>query len=178
MKPILIGYFPKAYGAKPDWLNRPDILEICSVSECVSAGPKDWINKWKHNEMWVYDDERVFDEIIPEGRRSEYMTYAYRMYPCLIHHGEQSSFAFPEIHPTSLGDTFVSLGYDIVSRSCGTSFECSPLSCNHVSESIHTNQYCLLDSAEEAFKHALTFDGQGCEPGPYAIIEVLRKMGK
>ena len=52
-------------------------------------------------------------------------------------------------------------------------FGCSPLSCNHMAESIPVNGFCLLGDLETALATARTFGIQGPEPGPYVIIEVL-----
>ncbi len=82
-----------------------------------------------------------------------------------------------------LDGSFINLGYDLVSRechtlvspTCGGQFGHSPLSCNHLAESVPTNRYCLLDTAEEAFALAPTLESSGCEPGPYHIVEVWRQ---
>jgi hypothetical protein len=64
------------------------------------------------------------------------------------------------------------LGYDVATYSLGNSPECSPLSCNHLAESIPVNEYCLLPSLEDARKG---IDGGAfnmSEPGPFRIIAV------
>jgi len=65
-------------------------------------------------------------------------------------------------------------GYDVVSFSSGTFPECSPLSCNRMSETIPVNNHCLLSSFEEGKKHLENglFDGIHCEAGPYRIFAV------
>ena len=63
-------------------------------------------------------------------------------------------------------------GYDVVSFYARTSPECSPLSCNHMAETIPVNRHCLLASFDEA-KSLLeggAFDR--CEHGPYRIFAV------
>jgi hypothetical protein len=57
MEPTHIGYFPKHVLTRPDWLKAAGVLEVCSVSECVSPGPDDWISHWAHNDLWLYNDE-------------------------------------------------------------------------------------------------------------------------
>ena len=71
------------------------------------------------------------------------------------------------------------LGYDVVSRSCGSSFECSPLSCNGAAERVEVNEYCLVDDPAEPFRLAALFSRleEGYEPGPYFVVEVWRREG-
>jgi hypothetical protein len=67
----------------------------------------------------------------------------------------------------------------VVSRSCGSSFECSPLSCNGAAERVEVNEYCLVDDPAEAFRLAALFSRleEGYEPGPYFVVEVWRREG-
>jgi hypothetical protein len=78
---IDVGYFPKLVSARPDWLPAPQTREICSVSNCVSAGPDDWVYHWRHN--WLGWFNRIGDawELIPAEPRGQYRVFAYRMYP-------------------------------------------------------------------------------------------------
>lgn len=66
------------------------------------------------------------------------------------------------------------IGYDVVSRSGGHLFECSPLSCNGGWQQFAVNEFCLFASLPEALRGAVTFSGPGWEPGPYFVVEVLR----
>jgi hypothetical protein len=50
---VLIGYFPKKVFQRPDWLKAAGVTAIRSVCECVSSGPPDWMQRWKHNDMWT-----------------------------------------------------------------------------------------------------------------------------
>jgi hypothetical protein len=68
------------------------------------------------------------------------------------------------------------LGYDVVSRSLGSNFECSPLSCNSAAEEIEVNGYCLIDRLEAAVEAARTFSSGNWEPGPYYVLEVLSDL--
>ena len=53
--PVFIGYFPKKTVLRDDWLADKSVVDICSVSECMSSGPEEWLDLWRHNECWVYD---------------------------------------------------------------------------------------------------------------------------
>jgi len=63
------------------------------------------------------------------------------------------------------------------SHSCGSTFECSPLSCNHAAERTEVNEHCLLDDLGEAYRLAALFSRpeEGYEPGPYFVVEVWRR---
>jgi len=175
MNTILIGYFPKKTARHPHWLKVAMVEEICSVSSCISTAPEKWIDHWKHNEMWVFDSPAWAWSVVPEAERENFEMYAYRIAPVEIAEGKEGVFALPAISPEPLTSDFQSLGFDIVCRSCASSFECSPLSCNHMAEEIPANRFCLLDDFTTALGVARGFDEAGCEPGPYCIVEVLRQ---
>lgn len=175
MIPILIGYFPKRTMKCPDWLKAAGVEEVCSVSTCISNAPVGWIDQWRHNEMWVFDTPELAWSIVPETARREFDLYAYEMFPVVFTDGQQQTFQIPEIHVQPLPSSFERLGYDVVSRSCGTSFECSPLSCNNMAEHVAVTRQCLVADEETAFRLAREFEAGGCEPGPYYVIEVWRE---
>jgi hypothetical protein len=173
--PTLIGYFPKRTMKRPDWLKAAGVEEVCSVSTCVSGAPDGWIDQWRHNEMWVYDTSELAWSVVPEAARREFDLYAYEMFPVVFDDGDQQRFQIPVLHVQPLPDSFERLGYDVVSRTCGTSFECSPLSCNHMAEHIPVTRQCLVSDADTAFQLAGEFEAGGCEPGPYYVVLVWRE---
>jgi hypothetical protein len=175
MTPILIGYFPKRTKRKPEWLEAAGVVEICSVSCCISEEPEEWIDKWLHNDMWVYDSPELAWSVVPEAARPEYDLFAYKLFPVVFENQERKPFALPEIHPQPLSDSFRKLGYDAVSRFAGAAFECSPLSCNSMADEVPVNRYCLFDEPEIALQKAADFEASGCEPGPYFVVEVWRR---
>lgn len=71
--------------------------------------------------------------------------------------------------------SFEALGCDVVSRSTGSFFECSPLSCNRLATDRPVNTYCLLDRLEDALGLARRCEPAGCEPGPYHVLRVWRE---
>lgn len=177
MEPTLIGYFPKRVVAAPDWLQAEGVKEVCSVSECVSPGPEGWIDGWAHNEMWAFDDEQAAWGVVPGGRSNpDYRMFAYRLFPVEFDGGEQRPFAIPSLGVRPLADHYRRLGDDVVSRTCGSTFECAPLSCNYAARQVKVNEHCLLDDAAEAFRLAVPFSREeGAEPGPYHVVEVWRE---
>ena len=172
---MLIGYFPKRTMKRPDWLKAAGVDEVCSVSDCLSEGPEDWIDQWRHNEMWVYDTVELARSVIPEAVRQEFDLYAYQMFPVIFKDGQQQPFEIPPLQVQPLPESFERVGYDAVSRTYGTNFECSPLSCNHMAEHIAVNRYCLVDDVDTALRLAAEFEAGGCEPGPYHVVEVWRQ---
>ena len=82
---IPIGYFPKRIVPRPEWLKAPGVLDICSVSECISPGPENWINHWRHNDMWMYDTEEIARSIVGERHENTVVDmFAYRIMPRLF----------------------------------------------------------------------------------------------
>ena len=177
MTPIPMGYFPKRTSKKPDWLQTPRVVEICSVSDCVSKPPTGWINRWLHNALWVFDSPTIAWDVVPVDQWSEFDLYAYRLFPVEYESGEQNAFEIPRLIVVPISDSFEFLGFDAVSRSLGTHFECSPLSCNGAASDHEVNKYCLVNDSDSAFRLAREFSegGSGTEPGPYYVAEVFRE---
>src|SRR4051794_22189827 len=177
MEPTLIGYFPKNIATCPEWLEAAGVREVCSVSGCVSPGPEGWINHWAHNEMWAYDDEQSAWGVVPGGQSNPaYRMFAYRMFPVEFDKGRQRPSDIPPLAVRPLPAGYRRLGYDVVSRSCGSTFECSPLSCNYAARQVKVNGHRLLDDAAEAFRLAVPLSREeGAEPGPYFVVEVWRR---
>jgi hypothetical protein len=173
--PSLIGYFPKRVTPKPDWIHAPAVLEICSVSGCIAAPPEGWIGKWTHNDLWVYDTLPTAGAVLQAKERDEFVIYAYRLLPVVFREGSDEPFEASGVHPEPIPDTFESLGFDVVSRSVGTNFECSPLSCCNMAQELVANRFCLLPDLETAIDVALRFSVEQPEPGPYFVLEVLRE---
>jgi hypothetical protein len=176
MKLTLIGYFPKIVASKPDWLNdAPVVEEICSVSGCISEPPPNWIETWKHNEMFVYDTPELAWSVVPEEDRHRYTLFAYRVLPRLFDKVNEIEWKLPDLEVGALPEGFASIGFDAVSRTCGSNFECSPLSCNHMASHHPANRYCLIDDLDTAIAVARDFAVGNCEPGPYCVVEVLKQ---
>lgn len=170
----LIGYFPKKIVRLPDWLPQ-HVVAIRSASQCLSKGPDNWIEYWMHNEFGLYSTMAAAIAIIPEPDRSQFELHAYRMLPSVFDHGERLPFELLRIDVEPLTQEFESLGFDAVAISCSNFFECSPLSCNNLTEEIETNEHCLLPTIDAAVEAAERFSREEPEPGPYYVVEVLRR---
>ena len=140
----------------------------------------DWINEWRHNEMWIFDSPKLARSVVPKPVLASCDLYAYKIFPVRYTAGTREVFSVPKVNPIPITADFQKLGYDLVSREANAEFGHSPLSCNHLAEEVPTNRYCLLETAEEAFALAPTLEVPGQpmrgEPGPYHIVEVWRQQ--
>ena len=174
-KAVFLGFFPKITEQSPEWLDNQSVREICSVSECISKGPENWIQKWQHNELGFFDSESLAYEVI-EQHPEKFDIYAYKLFPlrCL---GDELEFITLESRfGHQLPKDYQFLGYDIVTKSVADFFECSPLSCNHGAKQYNVNQFCLVDDQAGAMDILLEISKDGSyEPGPYYLFEVYRK---
>lgn len=172
--PVPIGYFAKRRTARVEWLTAPEVREICSVSACIADAPDGWIDRWSHNALWVYDTPELARDVVDTAQRGQFDVFAYRLVPLLFRDGRVEPFELPAIAPSPISEAFESLGFDAVSRSAGTTFECSPLSCCNLAGERGANQWCLFATSERAASAAAEWSRGGAEPGPYVVVEVLR----
>lgn len=173
MRPL--GYLYKRVASKPEWLSAPQVIDVYSLSSCVSENFADYLNYWKHNGFWLFNSPSVMEDIatknlIPlDGLKLFY----YEAYELEFDNDcrtwsvfePEMTFGLDVVVPESKSLE----GFDVTSFTNGTSPECSPLSCNSCANSLPTNQHCLFAAIEEA-KQAIEENAfQGCEPGPYRI---------
>jgi hypothetical protein len=175
----MLGFFPKKIAARTDWFKNAVIRDICSVSNCISKGPENWINKWKHNTTtWMFDSPESARSVL-EPTDADFTIFAYRVFPVLFDGDTTLPWEVRHSDGCDLGG-FEILGYDIVSRYGGSDFSCSPLSCNNGCETIPVNVHCLIDDMETAWKTAGRIAAESkahgtWEPGPYCLVEVYRE---
>jgi hypothetical protein len=170
------GYFAKRVAKKPDWLPTPQVLEICSVSNCFSKPPDQWIEHWLHNSLGWFNRSSDAMSVVPASERDAYRLFAYRLYPEIFREGTRVPFALPpEVRIEQIPDAFQTLGFDSVNNPTEptVSFECSPLSCNAMAAEYEVNRYCLFPSLEAAIAGATRFSIEEPEPGDYFVVEVL-----
>jgi hypothetical protein len=172
------GYFPKRIKARPDGINAPQVREICSVSNCISDGPENWIQAWLHNEMGWFNWIVHALSVVPRERESEFRLFAYRVHPVKFTPSGLVPIVTPsDVQPEPVTDEFRSLGFDCANDSnCGVlGLECSPLSCNYMALEMETNEHCLFTSLDHAIRGAERFAAEQPEPGDYYIVEVLER---
>ena len=169
----LVGYCPKTTAVPGGLAVPPTVTELCSVSNCLNAPPKGWIDHWLHNELGFFNTQRDARAILP-AQASGYALFAYRLMLVRFVKGRREDLAFPQVPMEPLAGSFVSIGFDVVSKSISSFFECSPLSCNGFAAKAPVNRCCLLDSLTDAVALAERCSREEPEPGPYYVIEVLR----
>ena len=169
-----IGYFPKITARKlPDFLDT-GVEEICSVSTCISEGPPDWIERWLHNELCVFDTPELASRVIPQDGSDVYDLFAYSMLPVQFIRGSWQPYSVPQVLAEPTPSDFVRLGFDVVARLPNSTFLCSPLSCNYMAHEIGANRFCLIEDEARAMELGAIFEAERCEPGPYYIVDVWR----
>lgn len=187
LDPIPIGYFAKWIVARPEGLNIANVEDICSVSECMSAGPDGWFGLWKHNALCLFDDEQMIAEIAGQERRPEpFDLFFYALLPIRFAVEGEAPVTLaglpnpagpaPNVTPRPLD--YERLGYDCVQTGWDrdiAGFGCSPLSCNGMAAEIPVNRHCLIDRLDDAIDTARRFAKEQPEPGVYYVIEVWRK---
>jgi hypothetical protein len=175
---IPVGYMAKKVSSVPEWLKTVGVIDIYSVSSCISETFVDYINYWKHNGYWFFNSAEVIESLaVAESIDLNGTTlFYYEVYEKQYHEDKkkwqkfepENSFGTHVIEP----ETKKLEGFDVVSFSGGTSAECSPLSCNHMAKEIRVNRHCLLDSFDEAKSYLEKGLFKDCEPGPYRIFAV------
>lgn len=183
-EPRFLGFLAKKVCREVAELAEAGVREICSVSNCISSAASGRIDQWLHNDAGYYNSESDAWRVTPEGERAEYAMFAYRVLPVVF--GEdgpsedtvyaQEGVGVPIAGEPNLAE-YSSIGYDVGSRNCTPFIECSPLSCNYVATELQVNLHCLLDDLHDAVALAeiLGREEIGAEPGPYYVLEVLRK---
>ena len=175
---IPAGFIAKNIHTSPDWLKADAVADIYSVSNCVSGAFCVYIPHGKHNGYWLFDSPDVIREIAT-AEKSDTSDQKFFYYEV---HEQQYDDEFKDWHPfgpaTAL-DTNVQVpaekqleGFDVVSFYALSAAECSPLSCNHMAETIPVNKHCLLATFEEAKRLLESNAFKDCEPGPYRIFAV------
>jgi hypothetical protein len=175
---IPAGYLAKSVINRPDWLKADGVLDIYSLSNCMSKEFADYIHFWKHNGYWLFNAPAVIEQIAKEHAIDLTGTtmFYYEVYELEFDEGKGQwvSFKGEESFPTEVvAPASRKLeGYDVVSFAARTSPEYSPLSCNSLATSIKTNSHCLLTSFDDAKRLVEAGMFNDSEPGPYRIFAV------
>lgn len=200
-EPVLIGYFPKSILRRQ---HAPGVEEICNVSNHASAAPAGWVDLWRHNDLAVFNTERLAESVLhdafeilvePEpGAKPPWKVtlhqepftngrmMAYKLIPIRFRPDGEEPIPFDSGPVQPLSDQYERLGWDVVQCEGGDhlGFGCSPLFCNGRASDIPVNTHCLLEDGAEAVRHAREFAqsrGTLAEPGPYVAVEVWGRRG-
>jgi len=182
---VLLGYCAKQiWTPTPEWDGSwsAHIIEVASVSDCLSERAPNWIEKWDFNRSSFWNDEASALALIPAESAPNFRLYCYRVVPILFSGGPPKVVLASDLFTNTLPDLpasqddslYQSLGFDVV-ESSPIGFGCSPLSCNEMAKEIPVNRYCLIDDMETALATGKRFGVEQPEPGPYVVIEVLRR---
>ena len=171
----------KRVAKKPVWIQAPHIVDVYSVSHCVSDDFADYIPYWKHNGYWFFDSPEIIKDVARENAVSleGTMLFYYEVYEKQFDGEKWNSFGPEPSFVTNLtapGERSLE-GFDVVTFYAGTSPECSPLSCNSMASQMRTNSHCLFSSLEEAENGINAGVFKECEPGPYRIFAVYTVTG-
>lgn len=176
---ISMGYLYKHVaindGCCPDAFKVKDIY---SLSGCISEDFADYIGLCKNNNYWLFNNVEEMNNLAHElgVSLSGVTTFFYKVYPLQWREASkvwepfESEFGFR----TDVLDPETSKleGYDVVSYSGQTNPECSPLSCNAVSELVQTNEHCLFTTFAEAKEAIENGVFEEAEPSPWRIVAV------
>jgi hypothetical protein len=184
---ILIGYCAKKVEKRPEWLEASNLEGICSVSHCISRPPEAYW-EWHPalNAAWLYRNETdALGQFAPTEDPKDFDLFAYRILPIGFgDEGEQLPLQEHELsaitqaaeQTAALPDDYDFLGYDCPNKAVVwgySGFDCSPLSCNSMSETIAVNRHCLIDERERAIAVAERFAKEDMEAA--YVVEVWRK---
>jgi len=182
---VFLGYQVKVpWKPKSEWdpENKTGVVEVCSVSDCLSNRPPDWVQHWSHNRAGCHSTAEQALETIPSGEREQYHLFAYWVAPRTFIDGEWRDFDSEDLFGADLpplpgGDGPAEcdvLGFDVVCWEQGKDPGCSPLSCNLMALDFKVNRHCLVPDLEEALRLVEAFTKEQCEPGPYLAMRVAR----
>ena len=175
---IQLGYMAKQVVRDPDWLDASQVKQICAVSNCISKEFCDYVTYWQHNRYWFFNSLTKIEHVCHKaGLNLSAFTLFYYEGHDLQYDAEAETWSpyLPECDfetAVDLPQNATRLGFDIVTYSTGTQPECSPLSCNHLAEEVPVNEYCLLDSMQEAIQLLESGACDNTEPGPFRVIAV------
>jgi hypothetical protein len=172
------GYLYKFVATRPNWLGATAVVDIGSISGCISRPFADFVDHWKHNGYWLFDSPGIMEQIATDiGIDLSNATLFYYE----VHEDEFDGrtklwrkFSPETSFPTKVQEPRSKrcLGYDVATFYAGSAPECSPLSCNALAAEQPVNEHCLLASFDQA-KQALESGAfTNAEPGPYRIFAV------
>jgi hypothetical protein len=169
--------------AAPDWVGAGAGADVYSVSGCISRCFADYVPYWRHNGFWFFDRPEIALELAREhgldlsGATLFYYEVHDREYDETSRSWAPLAADLPFPVDVRGPDAKRLEGYDVVTFSCRTSPECSPLSCNGLAARTAANVHCLLESLEQAQRALESGLFDGSEPGPFRILAVYTVAG-
>ena len=178
-----VGYMRKRVARNAEWLKADAVVDIYSISNCLSNDFADYINFWRHNGYWLFDSPAIIDEISQTENIDLAQTklFYYEAYELEYDEDKEQWIAFsPEPSFTTNVEAPSNKhpeGFDVVTFSAHTNPECSPLSCCSMAKELSVNQHCLFRTFAEAKAAIDSGLFNNSEPGPYRIIAVYTLKG-
>lgn len=174
---IPVGYMAKHVCEKPAVYEMPNVVDVYSVSSCVNDHfAQDYVRFWKHNGYWLFDSPEIIRTVAKENSIDLNGT---QLFYYEAHELQFDGLEWKTFEPEPLVRANIKPpsqkrleGFDVVTFYCGSSPECSPLSCNGLADKIATNRHCLIESFEFAESCLSSGKFAGGEPGPYRIFTV------
>ena len=172
---IPAGYMAKHVKGRPATIDAPPVVDVYSVSSCISEDFADFINFWKHNGFWLFDSPGIINDLARThgidlaGTKLFYYEVAENEFAGSWRKFEPEHSFETQVLPPAIKHLE---GFDIASFYAGSSPECSPLSCNAVAGEVFVNEHCLLTSEDEAVQLIESEKFEHVEPGPYRIFAV------
>ena len=161
---------------RPDWLPAPQVVDIYSVSHCLSEDFADYIPFWKHNGYWFFDSPEIIKSV---ARENSILLEGTSLFYYEEYEMEFDGEAWHPWSPEPSFPTNVLLpskkrleGFDVATFTAGNSPECSGLSCSSLARDLRTNAHCLFASFNEAETHVSGGAFNESEPGPCRIFSV------
>lgn len=183
---IPVGYMAKHVYKRPGKLDAdkkeaffkklPQVLDVYSVSACLSNDFTDYIHYWKHNGYWLFDSPEIIKKVAGQNliQLDGTSLFYYEAHEMEFDGEHWSPWSAEPSFPTEviLPHRKELEGFDVVCFNGKTSPECSPLSCNGIAEDVQTNTHCLFDSFDAAETSLNGGIFKNAEPGPYRIFAV------
>ena len=176
---ISMGYLYKRVSKNDDCCpGATNVKDIYSLSGCISEDFADFIGLCKNNNYWLFNNVEEMNDLACElgVPLDGVTTFFYKVYPLQWRDDKkvwepfESEFGFhTEVKEPEMSNLE---GFDVVSYSGQSSPECSPLSCNAISEVVQTNEHCLFSTLAEAKEAIERGVFEGAEPSPWRIVAV------
>jgi hypothetical protein len=173
---IPAGYMAKRVEIRPEWLKASQVVNVFSLSNCVSADFADYTTYWKHNGFWLFDSPQIIRAVAQEHSfdLGDTSLFYYEVHELEWHVDRWNRFQPDGSFATKVVVPGVKRleGFDVATFYARNMPECSPLSCNHLAEEVMTNSHCLIETFEQAEKLVGSGGFNNTEPGPYRIFSV------
>lgn len=173
---IPVGYILRRVATTEPSMKLGPVVDIYSVSSCISKDFAEYIRYWRHNGYWLFNRPGDMDEILAKEdlNRDLFKLLYYELYEQQFDENAKqwSAVTPPEASFVTLVERPVNAtleGFDVATWSMGSIAGCSPLSCNYLARELPVNSHCLFESFEAAMDALEAGKFANTEPGPFRI---------